>query len=808
MAENKMAKRIKHAQWQDGCTPRINRLRDKYWEHVPEIDLERALVYTQVYKENEDAEVTIKRARAVHKYIETKTITISEDELVVGTDGKRQRSVVMCPEMCWRWYRDELDTMATRKQDPYNICEEDKKILKEQIFPYWEGRSMEDFFLENLPDDLRKVGIGTNIVFGDLKATGGVGEFCVGYGNIIIKKGFKGVEREARQYMSELDTNDPQYFEKLKFYESVLLCCDAARILGKRHADEARRLAAVEKDDKRKAELLQIAEVCDKVPYNPPSNFREAVQAVWFTQILLWAEENTNSYCLDRPDQYWYPFYKQDIENGTLTKEEALEIIECFWIKMAEMIFVISAESAEFYAGYMAFNGLTLGGVDKDGDNAVNDLSYMMLQATMDLRMHAPTINVRVADNTPDEYLEKVIDLVKLGTGQPAIFFDNTAIPLLMRRGVSLEHARNWGVGGCVEPNVPGLTNMWGEGCRYNYASAVEWALTNGYSKAIDKHVGLETGDPRNFKTFEEFEEAVRKQLAYLINCSVRFTQLSEKVQQRKAPKPMRSICLEGCVESGTDSNFGGGVYNNGPGLEPTGVADMADSLMAVKKLVYDDKLITMDELLKALDDNFEGHEVLRQQLINLAPKFGNDDDEVDGFARDYVEFSCREAATYNSVNGSTFCSGLVPVSSNIPHGKAVWALPSGRKAKESLSDGISPFPGYDTNGPTAVIKSICKVDHTSNGCGTLLNMKLNPTLLQTEADRKSFISLLKAESQLGGYHIQFNVVSSDTLRKAKKEPEKYSDLLVRVAGYSAFFVELADEAQDAIINRTENTAW
>ncbi|MDE8731538.1 formate C-acetyltransferase/glycerol dehydratase family glycyl radical enzyme [Eubacteriales bacterium DFI.9.88] len=801
---------VKHVKWADGCTDRINRLRDKYWNHTPEIDLERALVYTDVYRQNEAMETCVKRAKAMYKYIEAKTITIDEDELIVGTDGNKHRAAQVNPDMCWRWYNDELETMASRQQDPYYISEENKKIFKEQIVPYWEGKSMEDYFLENCPEDLKRVGLGTMIIFGDLKATGGAGEMAVGYGNIIMKKGFKGVEEEAKANMEKLDLSDPTAYDKMKFYESVLICCQAAKLLGERHAEKARQLASETSDKKRAQELLEIAKICDRVPYHAPQTFREAVQSVWLTQILLWAEENTNSYCIDRPDQFLYPFYKHDIENGILTKGEAQELIECLWIKIAEMIFVISADSAEFYAGYMAFNGLTIGGMDEEGNDAANELSEMMLKATADLRMHAPTVNVRVCDETSDDFLMKVIDLVKLGTGQPAIFFDNTAIELLKRRGVPEKIARNWCVGGCVEPNVPGVTNIWGEGCKYAYPAAVEWALFNGYSRILDKDLGMHTGDPRDFKTFEEFEAAVKKQLAFLIECSVRFAQLSEKIHQRYAPKPARSIVLEGCVERGVDSTFGGAYFNGGPGLEPTGVADVADSLMAVKKLVYDDKVITMDQLIKALEANFEGpeNEIIRKQLINNAPKYGNDVDEVDQFARDIVEFSCTEANRYRGVMGTKFENGVVPVSANIPQGKVICALPSGRKAGESLSDGLSPYPGYDTHGPTAVLKSICKVDHTSNGVGTLLNMKLNPDLLQTEADKRKLMSLLRAESDLLGYHIQFNVVSSEVLKKAKADPESYSDLLVRVAGYSAFFVELAPDAQDAIINRTENTMW
>jgi len=800
--------KIERSKWNDGCTDRINRLRDQYWQHKPEIDIERAVSYTRIYKKTEAEDTIIRRAKAIYASIEDKTIEIGPGELIIGTYGKQQRAAVVCPDMCWRWVKDELDTMATRPQDPYLICEEDKKILREEIFPYWEGKSMEDYFLANISDELRKISLGTNIIFGDLKSQNGAGEIALGFQNLILKKGFKGIQEEAEGKLKRLDPTDIRNYDKSKYYEATIICCEAARLLSKRYADKARELALNEINKDRQKELLQIAVVCENVPYNPPKTLQEAIQAVWFTQILLLTEENAQSYCIDRPDQYLYQFYKKEKEAGTLTDLQTQEMLECLWIKMAEIICPVSESSAKFYSGYMSFQGLTIGGINKDGIDAVNELSYMMLQATMNLRMHLPTINVRVSRETPDKFLIKVFDLVKLGTGQPGILFDATAIPLLQKRGVSLEDARNWCVGGCVEPQIPGKTNMWDEGSRYSFATAVEWALFNGFSKVWNRQIGLVTGNPQNFENFDVLKEAVKNQLAYLIEMSVRCTQLAEKAHQMRAPKPLRSCCIEGCMEKGIDSVSGGAIYNNGPGVETTGIADLVDSLAAIKKLVFEEKKLTINELIAVLENNFEGYEDIRQMLINGAPKYGNDEDEVDFLAQEFTEFACDVIAGYKSINGSNFCTGIVPVMANLPHGQAIWALPSGRKAKAPLSDGISPCAGYDTHGPTAVIKSVCKIDHSKHGCGTLLNMKFSPDLLKTERDGQNFISLLKSEQDLGGYHIQFNVVSTETLRDAQKNPEKYPDLLVRVAGYSAYFIELHKDAQETIIMRTENKAW
>ncbi|MDO4833961.1 MAG: formate C-acetyltransferase/glycerol dehydratase family glycyl radical enzyme [Bacillota bacterium] len=793
--------------WTDGCTERINRLRNQYWNSLPEIDIERAIVYTRIYKETEGQETVIRRAKALQAYISEKTIRIADDELIVGTEGKKNRSATVCPDICFRWLADELDTMSTRPQDPYKISEEDKRILREEIFPYWEGNSMEDYFTANMDDDLRNVGFGTNVIFGDIKSQSGGGEWAVGYEHIILKKGFKGVQEEAREYLKNIDRADPESWDKVKFYEAVIMTCDTARILGERYAKKAEELAKHENDSKRRAELLQIAKNCRRVPYNPPETFQQAIQAVWFTQILIWAEENQQSACIGRPDKYLYPFYKKEIGMGTLSELQAQEMLECLWIKMAEIIFVVSEDSAAYYSGYISFHGLTVGGVDEEGNDSVNELSYKMLQCSMDLRMHSPTINVRVNRKTPYGFMMKICELTKLGTGQPAIFFDETVIQLLQNRDIPLRAARDWSVSGCVEPNVSG-SHMWAEGCRYSYATAMEWVLFNGYTKYWDRVMGVRTGNPANFNNYEEFEEAIKIQLAYLIRMSVLNTHISEKAHMLKLPKTVRSICTDGCLENGIDCINGGAMYNTGPGLETTGLADLVDSLAAIKKLVYEKKLFTMDQIVEMVKADFVGYEEQRQILVNKVPKWGNDNEYVDSIAGRIMTFCVEETGKYKSMLGYSFVTGMVPVISNIPHGEVTAALPSGRREGDGLADGISPFGGYDKNGPTAIMKSICSVDHTKCGCGNLLNMKLSPSVLNTEQDKSNFISLLRVEGKLGGYHVQFNVVNTETLLDAQKNPDNYRDLLVRVAGYSAYFTELRPEAQQAIIDRTELTSW
>lgn len=801
------ASEISREAWKKGSTDRVNRLRDQYWNWKPEIDTERAVSYTKTYQKMEAYDACLKRAQGLYDYIASKTVKIYPDELIVGTYGKQPRAAIISPEICMSWVEDELETMATREQDPYVIREEDKAILR-RIAPYWKGRTMEDYYIANLPPSAKKVAFNTNVVFGENKSQAGGGEFAAGYRNIVFKKGFKDIKEMAMEKHADLDQEDISTYEKRKFYESIMMICDAAKLQSERYAAEARKEAEKARTQERKSELLKIAAACDRVPWEPPRNLLEAFQAIWFTQLMIWSEENATSYCVERIDQLLYPFYESDKTAGVIDDLQTQELFDCFWLKMAEIIYTISDASAKFFSGYQPYHGISCGGCKEDGSDATNALSYMALKATANTQMHAPTLNVRVNKNTCDEFMMAIADLVKLGTGQPAIFFDETAFEVLKRNGVDEKDVWNWCVAGCVEPQIPGKMSLWDEGARFNYSTAVEWTLYNGLSKILNKEIGLKTGDPRSFVTYEDFEDACMKQMAHMIKAACQSAQVCERAHMLRMPTPVRSAVCEGCVEEGIDAMSGGGIYNLGPGIESTGLTDLADSLAAIKKLIYEDKKLTMDELITALDADFEGYEDIRQMLINGAPKYGNDDDYVDLIAAKFCDASCDICESYYSVTGSKYLNGVVPSISNVPCGTATWALPTGRKAGLPLSDGISPFPGYDKDGPSAVIKTIGKLDHVKNGVGTLLNMKLSPSILASETDKLNFIHLLRAEEALGGYHVQFNVVGTETLRDAQKNPQRYGDLLVRVAGYSAFFVELAETAQETIIARTENNSW
>lgn len=795
--------------WKNGATERINRLRDSYWNHAPSVDIERASVYTKVYQQTEDEDLIVRRAMAFKKYMSEKTINIYPDELIVGTSGKAPRAFVFCPDISWMWLKDEIDTIDTRPQDPYCITEEDRSTLKEVIFPYWKGKSMEEYCFNHMSDEIKNIAVGTNVVFGENKTTVGGGETAAGFENIIFKKGFKGIKEEAQSKMAALDESNIELYDKRQFYKAIILSCEAMKIMCDRYSALAANMSEEETDIERKKELMEISRICAKVPWETPDTFYEAIHAVNLVECALYCDENASGFNIGRVDQYLYPYYLKDKAAGRLTDEKAQELMECLWIKLAQNMYGLSAAGAIFYVGYQPYHGVTLGGIDKDGKDAANELSFMGLQATIDLQMHTPTINVRVNPVTSDKFMLKICDLIKCGTGQPALHFDPAAFEQLRRNGVDEDDLWNYSLVGCVSSQIPGKTTQWNEGTRYSYPVAVDWALFNGYSHALKKQMGLKTGNPSDFKTYDEFASAVKSQLEYLVGIACKSCQINEKAQQVKLPKPFRDCCVEGPVENGIDIMYkGSSRYFAGPGLLATGIADLADSMAAVKKLVYDEKKITMSALVNALENDFNGYKNIRNMLINDAPKYGNDIPFVDNIAKEYVDISVKAAEQYTSIFGTKYMNGLVPVMANVPHGKAVWALPSGRKATEPLADGISPYPGYDKQGPTSAIKSVCTIDHTENGAGTLLNMKLNPEIISSEEGKRKLIAMLRTECELKGYHIQFNVVDKKTLIEAQKHPQEHTDLLVRVAGYSAYFVDLRKEAQNLIIDRTEVSNW
>lgn len=640
----------------------------------------------------------------------------------------------------------------------------------------------------------------------DSKWRQAVGEITADYQDVLFKKGFGGIKKEAEAYLAELDATSLEGAEKMEFYRSIVLVCDGIIRLANRYREKAREMAAEEADETRKAELLQIAEICDVVPENPPKSFREAMQFMWFTQMGGILSENPLAWNPGRFDQYMYPYYKADKEAGVITVDEAQELIECLWLKLSEWVWTISANTADFFAGYNQFQNLTVGGRTRDGKDATNELSYMCLKATEDTLAHQPGLSVRIHPDTPDDFMAAVTHLVSKGTGFPAIHSDNAGYQMLVNAGYEPEGARDWSNCGCVVPHFR-KTGEWTSAANLNFAAALEFATNEGKSRLSDKKITLDEKDPKTFSTYEEVEEAFYKQFAYLIKQAVISLITVQRLHVEMVPRPFMSACIEDCMKNGKDLTKGGAKYNIGPVITGIGIAVVANSLAAIKKLVFEEKSVTMAEILDAINNNWEGYDELRAR-VQAAPKYGNDDDYVDDIAREIGNFFYQEVHKYKDINGNHFLSAFMGISNYLPTGKVLGATPDGRKATEPISEGVSPYVGTDTSTPLAAMRSAAKLNQDIHSGGTLLNLRLNQDLVATKRGQANLGAMIQSYFALGAFHVQFNTVSTETLRKAQAHPEDYKDLLVRVAGYSTQFVNLSKSMQDSIIARNAHETF
>lgn len=782
-------------------TKRIEGFKKAYIEGKPSISIKRAEAFTASHRETEGEAVIIRRAAAFKAVCETIPTTIFAGELIVGAIGEFRKSGIICPEYSWKWVDDELDAFESRTQDPYRIDDAAKAKLRSGIFPYWKGKSLEETFLTRINPETAKILIDTGIIDNDSKWRSAVGEVTADYQDVIFRKGFGGLRAEAQEHLRDLEPVTPAALEKIAFYRAAVLVCDGIITLANRYADEAQELAGAETDAARKAELLEIAAVCRRVPEHPPESFREAIQTVWFTQLGSILSENSLALNLGRFDQYMYPYYVQDIASGRLTQEAAQELIEALWIKLSEWVWAISSNTAKFFAGYNSFQNLTVGGRTRDGRDATNELSYMCLQATENVKTHQPGLSVRIHPDSPDEFLLAVCKLISAGTGFPAVHNDRVGSAMLVAAGLSPEDARDWSNCGCVVPHFRKV-GEWTSAVSVNMAAAVEYALNGGKSRITGQAMGLPEKPAAEFASFGEVKAAYFKQLAYLLKHSVIGSITAQQIHAEMVPRPYLSLLVDGCLDKGVDLSRGGAKYNVGPVLTGIGVADSANSLAMIKKLVFEERKYTLAEICQALDADWQGYGELRRAAL-ACPKYGNDIDYVDSIAVEISEFYYNEIKKYKDYFGSPFNSAFMGISNYIPAGSVIGATPDGRRAQSPLTEGISPHAGTDLTSPTAAMRSVAKINHDVHSGGTLLNVKFAPELLKSERNLRNLGALIRAYFALGAFHVQFNVISTDTLRKAQANPEEYRDLLVRVAGYSTQFVNLSREAQDAIIART-----
>lgn len=781
---------------------RANSLKDRLLSFTPEICYERAELITESYKETEGLPIILRRAKALENILEKMTISIQPDELIVGNHTRKPRSSPIFPEFSFAWIEAEFERLEKRTGDVFLISDECKAKLS-NVFKYWQGKTTQEYAANLMPEDAKAAQANGVFTVGNYFFLG-VGHICVDYA-LVLEKGFLGIKQDVKKEMELLELTNPEDLKKSQFLQAVDIVCDAAIRFAERFAGQAEKLAEVEGDSQRKTELLEIAANCRRVPANPAKTFYESLQSFWFVQLIIQLEGNGHSISPGRFDQYMYPYYQADMKAGKLNRESALELIECLWVKFNEINKVRDESSTKAFGGYPMFQNLIVGGQTPDGRDSTNELSYLCMDATETIQMPQPSLSIRFHQATPQEFLNRAGEVAALGLGMPAIYNDHVIIPALAARGVTLEDARDYCIIGCVEPQKGGKTEGWHDAAFFSLAKCLELALNDGVDPISGLQIGVKTGTLETMVTFEDSVDAYRNQIQYFVKLLVTSNNCCDIAHGSICPLPFLSSMVQDCIGNGKSLQEGGAHYNfTGP--QGVGVGNVGDALAALKKMVYEEGVVTRATMADALRKNWTGYEKLRQMMLNTVPKFGNDDDYADELARLGARIYCEEVEKYSNPRGGRFQAGLYPVSANVPLGTAVGALPDGRLAGTALADGVSPVSGRDVQGPTAAVKSVAKLDHEIASNGTLLNQKFHPTALKGENGIANLSSLVRTYFSLGGLHVQFNVISKDMLLDAQRNPEQYRGLVVRVAGYSAFFTALDKSLQQDIIERTEHS--
>lgn len=785
---------------------RIEALREQYLNTRVDMDVYNAKYLTEGFKETEGQPWIIQKATGFYRQCEKKNIYIQEHELLVGGPGFKPRCGILCADSSAGIIAAELDTISTRPFDPFYLSEEGKKVYQEEVEDYWKNKCLLDRWRLLAPKDMETLR-NNGAIFIDRKAVRGYGETTPSW-NRILQKGILGIRKEAEEHLAALDDAVPGDLEKMFFYKAEMIACDGIMLLAKRHAALAEEQAAACTDEARRAELLKIAAVCRNVPANPAQSFHEACQSILFYEFAIFMEQNASSYNLGRLDQYLYPYYQADKAAGLLDDEDAQELFDCMWIKIAEMSLFQDEITAQYAAGYCITVQTSCGGIDQYGNDATNELSYMMIQATMDVKFKEPNLAVTYSlSKNPDALLRKAVEAIGMGLTMPAVYSNDVGLRMMQNKGVPLSEAWDWNPCGCVETNLAGRMKQYTDIADINLGAMVEFALNDGVSRITGERVSVSTGDPKNFKTFTDFFNAVKAHIDYAVDVITSGNQLLDYLSMNYRTVPALSLGFPHCMEVGKDySQPGATKYSCGGGVITVGQADIVNSLAAVKYLIYDEKKLTMEQLCTALAADFKGYEDV-QAMCLAAPKYGNDDERADFCVGEVFTHIIDQFEKYDTKFGKMTC-GMLPVSGNTPIGQWVGALPSGRNALTPLTDGIGATGGTDVNGPTALLKSVSRIPHARFTQGTQLNMKVEPELLRGNDGLAHGMNLLKTLCMLDVYHAQFNVVDRETLLDAQQYPEKHRDLLIRVAGYTAFFVELGKETQDEIIGRTEIGSW
>ena len=793
---------------------RVYKILDRIQFTVPHVDIERARYFTESMRQTEGELLTLRWAKALKNVAEKITVYITPDQLLAGRVGQLGRYGILYPEIDGDFYIEVMKDLPNREKSPFQIDPTDMQILMEEIAPYWEGKTYHEHLNKVLPAEIRGVtyhderGLKSKFVVSETSSYRSALQWVPDYEKA-MKRGFIDIQNEAKAKLAGLDlTNSVDIWEKKPFLEAMIIVCDAIMIWAKRHAQLARDTAAATSDPVRKQELLRMADICEHVPAYPARNFREAVQCQWFVQMFSRIEQKTGTTISNgRMDQYLYPYYQQDIENGSLDNKKAIELLECMWVGMAEFIdMYISPCGGAFNEGYAHWEAVTVGGQTPDGRDATNELTHLILKSKREFPLHYPDLAARIHSRAPERYLWDVAETIKFGSGFPKLCNDEECIPLYVSKGATFEEALDYAVSGCIEIRMPNRDTYTSGGAYTNFASAVEMALYDGKMKKYgDVQLGIQTGDARKFKSWDEFWNAYVQQHMLLLRTTFIQQYIVIQTRAKHFAQPMGSVlhalCRKHCIDLHQPQipeglNFG---Y-----FEFMGLGTVIDSLAAIKKLVFEDKKLTMDQLIDALEANFEGYEDI-QQLLRTAPCYGNDDEYADEIGRELDRMAVSFAAKYGKEMGINNDARYVPFTSHVPFGKVVSATPNGRVAWFPLADGSSPSHGADHNGPTAILLS----NHNTKNYGMraraarLINVKFTPKCVEGDAGTEKLVQFIRTWCDLKLWHIQFNVINADTLKKAQKDPQKYRNLIVRIAGSSAYFVDLTPDLQNDLIART-----
>lgn len=769
---------------------RIQNLKEKMLSQPRYVSIEQALIITKTYQENEQDSKQVKRAKALYNALTQIEIGVEPDELIVGNRTKGVRYGVVFPESGISWVNREFETIPTRPQDKFLVHQEDIKTFREQIVPYWKGKSLEDIVRDRAGDEISAISSVVKINQTDHAQ----GHICPN-----VKEWLEtGPQGYIDQAKSKLGSCTPQQKE---FYECVILVMQGVQKFMRRYEDLLKETAKAYPDHAQ--DLMQVASICHNLQIQPTHTFHEALQSLWFLMVVLHMESNASSFSPGRLDQFLYPYYQKDIDDLTLTKEDALELIECLWLKFNEIVYLRNKNSAKYFAGFPIGFNVAIGGQDQEGKDYCNDLSHLFLDAQEDIGLPQPNLSVRLHEHTNDALLRHAVRCVSKGSGMPQFFNDKAIIHSLEKLGISHEDAMNYAIVGCVELTTQGNNLGWSDAAMFNLNKVLELTLNHGVCLLTGKQLGPDYGSLSTYKTFEELEAAYKKMILYFMDKMLVCCETVEKAHIDVLPTPFLSAVIDDCMEKGMDVTAGGAHYNLS-GIQMIQVANLADSLAAIKQMVYDEKRIAPADLVHALQTNFDGEEVMRQTLLHRVPKYGNDVEWVDELGAKWARFFRQELGKHTNYRNGPYHTGMYTVSAHVPMGKNVGASADGRLSQDPLADGgLSPVYGRDLQGPTAVLKSVSKMDDDCTTNGGLLNMKFLPDFFKTETGITKFCHFLRTFVDLEIPHIQFNVVSRQNLLDAQKHPEQYRSLTVRVAGYTAYFTELAGDLQNEIIART-----